>query len=121
MTDRNALFVRIPTDLAQGLDRMASERRVAKQELVADALRRITIETRDDALTVGHAEVRTLAPPEVRPPEVLTLADLAQLLQVGEEDAAALAESGELPGRRVGGQWRFAREAVLRWLGRAEG
>jgi excisionase family DNA binding protein len=30
----------------------------------------------------------------------------------------ALAEAGELPGRRVGGDWRFAREAVLRWLAR---
>jgi excisionase family DNA binding protein len=111
MKDRNALFVRIPTDLSEGLDRMAFERKVAKQEIVADALRRITVETRDDALTVGHAETHP-APAA----EVLTLAGGAELLQVAEADAEALAESGELPGRKVGGQWRFAREAVLRWL-----
>jgi excisionase family DNA binding protein len=111
MKDRNALFVRIPTDLSEGLDRMAYERKVAKQEIVADALRRITVETRDDALTVGHAESHT-APPA----EVLTVAGVAELLQVSEDDVTRLADSGELPGRKVGGDWRFSREAVLRWL-----
>ncbi len=27
-----------------------------------------------------------------------------------------LAETGEVPGRQVGGDWRFAREALLTWL-----
>jgi excisionase family DNA binding protein len=27
-----------------------------------------------------------------------------------------LAESGDLPGRRIGGEWRFARAALLAWL-----
>jgi excisionase family DNA binding protein len=111
MQDRSALFVRIPTPLAEGLDRLAFERRIPKQDLVADALRRVKVETHDDALTVGHAEVRPAAPPEV-----LTVAGVAELLQVPEADVAALAESGELPARRVGGEWRFARDAVLRWL-----
>jgi excisionase family DNA binding protein len=35
---------------------------------------------------------------------------------VTAEDVEALADAGELPGRKVGGEWRFAREAVLRWL-----
>src|SRR5919206_1665182 len=100
MKDRSALYVRIPTPIAEGLDRLAFEKRVAKQDLVADALRRITVETRDDALTVGHAETRP-APAA----EVLTLAGVAELLQVDEADAEALAEAGELPGRKVGGQW----------------
>ena len=111
MKDRSALYVRIPTPIAEGLDRLAFEKRVAKQELVADALRRITVETRDDALTVGHAESRPAAAPEV-----LTLADVAELLQVDEAQARELAESGELPARRIGDAWRFSREAVLRWL-----
>ena len=29
----------------------------------------------------------------------------------------ALAEAGELPGRRIGGDWRFPRAALLEWLG----
>ena len=50
-------------------------------------------------------------------PAVLTPAALADLLQVAEQTVVDLAEAGELPGRRVGGEWRFAREAVLAWLG----
>jgi excisionase family DNA binding protein len=121
--DRSALFVRIPTPTAERLDRAAFELKTSKQDLVAglitryvdpgalDRLRRVTVETQDDGLTVGHAELR----PDP-PAEVLTVESAAALLQVGAEDVEALAESGELPGRRVGGEWRFAREAVLRWL-----
>jgi hypothetical protein len=29
----------------------------------------------------------------------------------------ALADAGELPGRRIGDEWRFLRRAVLAWLG----
>jgi excisionase family DNA binding protein len=115
MADRTALYVRIPTPVAEGLDRMAFERRTSKQDLVADALRRITVETHDDALTLGHAEFRANPPADV-----LTLAGVAELLQAPAENVAALAEAGDLPGRQVGGEWRFAREAILRWLARAD-
>ena len=123
MKDRSALYVRIPTAAADRLDRAAFELKTSKQDLVAglvtryvdpadlDGLRRITIEAHDDTLTVGHAAVRD-DPPE----EVLTLSGVAALLRVEEADVTALAEAGELPGRRVGGDWRFARQAVLRWL-----
>jgi excisionase family DNA binding protein len=113
MADRTALYVRLPTPLAEGLDRAAFERRTSKQDLVTEAVRRITIEGADTGLTLGHAEVRADAPADV-----LTVAGAAELLQASEDDIRALAESGELPGRRVGGDWRFAREAILRWLAR---
>jgi excisionase family DNA binding protein len=115
MADRTALYVRLPTPLAEGLDRAAFERRTSKQDLVAEAVRRITIEGTDTGLTLGHAEVH--ADP---PADVLTAAGAAALLHASEEDVRSLAESGELPGRRVGGDWRFAREAILRWLARAD-
>jgi excisionase family DNA binding protein len=76
-----------------------------------DTLRRVTVETTDDGLTVGHAEFRPFAPPDV-----LTVAQLAEWLQVDETAVAELADSGDLPGRKLGGEWRFAREAVLAWL-----
>jgi excisionase family DNA binding protein len=113
MTERTALYVRIPTPVAEGLDRMAFERKASKQDLVADALRRITVETHDEGLTLGHAEFRANPPADV-----LTLVGVAELLQATEADVAALADAGELPGRKVGGEWRFARDAVLRWLAR---
>jgi excisionase family DNA binding protein len=47
---------------------------------------------------------------------VLDAAQAAQLLAVEEAAIVELAESGELPGRRIGGAWRFSRVAVLEWL-----
>lgn len=46
---------------------------------------------------------------------------VAVLLQSDEASVEALADSGELPGRRIGDQWRFARRAVLDWLAAGEG
>jgi excisionase family DNA binding protein len=111
MEDRRALYVRLPAPLAMELDRAAFERKVSKQALVTDAVRRITIEGPGEPMTLGHAEVRTNPPADVLTPEAL-----AELLQVAEDDVRELAERGELPGRKVAGEWRFAREAVLRWL-----
>ncbi len=48
--------------------------------------------------------------------EVLTLEGVAELLEVAPDQIAELAATGELPGRRIGSEWRFARAAVLAWL-----
>jgi excisionase family DNA binding protein len=48
--------------------------------------------------------------------EVLTLEQLAELLSLDVENARGLAEAGELPGRKLGDEWRFSRSAVLDWL-----
>ena len=114
------LYVRLPIEEADKLDRAAFELQTSKQDLVAglvaaygdlDTLRRVTVETLDDSLAIGHAAFRPFAPPDV-----LTVAELASWLQVDEEAVAQLAEQGELPGRKLAGEWRFAREAVLDWL-----
>ncbi len=74
--------------------------------------RRVTVETLDGGeLTVGHHSFRP------REPEVLTSEEAAELLQVDAEVVLDLARAGVLPGRELGGQWRFARVALLRWLG----
>jgi excisionase family DNA binding protein len=119
MQARTALYVRIPTAAAEKLDRAAFELKRSKQDLVAglvsaadpDTLRRVTVETTEEGFTIGHASFRAF-----QPPDVLTVAQLAEWLQVDEAAVAELAESGELPGRRLGDEWRFAREAVLDWL-----
>jgi excisionase family DNA binding protein len=49
-------------------------------------------------------------------PEVLSLENAAELLQVAPDDLQAVAAAGELPGRKIGETWRFSRAAVLRWL-----
>jgi excisionase family DNA binding protein len=134
-----ALYVRLPVDEADKLDRAAFALKAAKQDLVAgllaryvdpsspaglDALRdlagaakqgrRVTVETADDTLIVGRHEFRP-----AEPPAVLTAGQAAELLQVDEEAVTALADAGELPGRKVGGAWRFARQALLDWLARS--
>jgi excisionase family DNA binding protein len=121
MQDRTALYVRIPTATAEKLDRAAFALKRSKQDLIAglvsaadaDTLRRVTVETTDDGFTIGHASFRAF-----EPPDVLTVAQLADWLQVDQAVVAELAEAGDLPGRRLGDEWRFAREAVLAWLAR---
>ncbi|HEY3758644.1 MAG TPA: helix-turn-helix domain-containing protein [Solirubrobacteraceae bacterium] len=74
--------------------------------------RRVTVETLDQGdLTVGHHSFRP------RSPEVLTPEDAAELLQVDPDVVLELARAGTLPGRELGGEWRFARVALLEWLG----
>jgi excisionase family DNA binding protein len=51
--------------------------------------------------------------------EVLTVEQAAELLQTDADAVRELADAGELPGRRIGGEWRFLRRAVLAWLGGA--
>ena len=107
------LYVRLPIEEADKLDRAAFELQTSKQDLVAGMIRRFTVETTDDAMAVGHAAFRPFSPPDV-----LTTAELASWLQIDEQAVAELAEAGDLPGRKLAGEWRFAREAVLDWLAR---
>ena len=47
---------------------------------------------------------------------MLTPEEAAELLQVDVEVVLDLARSGELPGRELGGHWRFSRAGLLQWL-----
>lgn len=115
------LYVRLPAAQAQSLDRAADALGAAKKDLVAaliaeyvdpvtpaglERLRKLAPRT----LTVGHHEFRAA------PTEVLTAAQAADLLQVTEAEILALAAAGDLPGRRIGDQWRFSRAALVTWL-----
>lgn len=133
-SDRSALFVRLTADQASRLEQAAAalpahkkdvigglvERYVdpspagveALRELVATRPRRVTVELGSPELVVGHHEFR---PAPVS--EVLDAAQAAELLSVAESAVVELAEAGELPGRRIAGEWRFSRSAVLAWLG----
>jgi excisionase family DNA binding protein len=114
-----ALFVRIPQAQARALDRLAFESRRPKQAVVSEMLgrfidgRRTPLQARGDEPQLGwHSFHATQS-------EVLTLEGVAALLEVAPELVAGLAETGEIPGRRIGSEWRFARAAVLAWLARA--
>jgi excisionase family DNA binding protein len=45
-------------------------------------------------------------------PEILTLQQAAELLQVSERTIQRMVKRGEMPGAQIGGQWRFDREQV---------
>ncbi|HEX4719837.1 MAG TPA: helix-turn-helix domain-containing protein [Thermoleophilaceae bacterium] len=120
--DRRPLYVRLPNEAAEKLDRAAFELRVAKQDLVADLVenhlahvggtRRVVVESLDDSLTVGHHSFTPL-----EEAEVMTLDEAATLLRIDSEELAKLAGSGDVPGRKLGDDWRFTRSALLNWLG----
>ena len=48
--------------------------------------------------------------------EFLTMKEVATLLKIGEKTAYTMAQRGELPGFKVGGQWRFKRADIDRWI-----
>ena len=109
--DTAALFVRLPLEEAEKLDRFAFERRIPKRDVV----RRLVAERLDGADVLWH---RPAPPPFTMPlapdadvvvgradfvpspaSEVLTAEQAAELLQTDEEAVLALADAGELPGR----------------------
>jgi excisionase family DNA binding protein len=128
--DTAALFVRLPLEEAEKLDRFAFERRIPKRDVV----RRLVAERLDGADVLWHRP----APPFTMPlppdaevvvgradfvpapaAEVLTIEQAAELLQTDADAVRALADAGELPGRKISDEWRFLRRAVLAWLGGA--
>jgi excisionase family DNA binding protein len=109
--DRVPLYVRLPREQAAALDRLVHATGQRKQHLVSDLLA--------DRLEVGRIDIVESSSAVVQ--EVLTLTELALLLRLPPEAVEALAQSGEVPGRRVAGEWRFARTAVLAWLSAGEG
>jgi excisionase family DNA binding protein len=48
--------------------------------------------------------------------QLLTLADVAKQLAVGESDVVAVLESGELKGKKIGTQWRVTQTALDQYL-----
>jgi excisionase family DNA binding protein len=56
------------------------------------------------------------AVPAAAVPELLTPAQVAQALGVGEADVMASLEAGDLKGKRIGTQWRVTRAAVDAFL-----
>lgn len=48
--------------------------------------------------------------------EIMTIKDLALYLKINEKTIYKLAKKKELPGIKIGGMWRFKKEAVDSWL-----
>jgi excisionase family DNA binding protein len=48
--------------------------------------------------------------------EVLTTREAAIFLRVHEKTLCRLARQGKIPGNKVGGEWRFMRNDLVRWI-----
>jgi excisionase family DNA binding protein len=130
------IFVRMPPKLADRLDRASTDLGWSKREVLA----RLIDSHLDPAaegwgfrgrpgrgpfgpggpFAAAAASGAGSAESASGPGGVLDLSEVAALLKVDETAVQTLAESGELPGRRIGDQWRFSRGAVLRWLEASE-
>ena len=108
-----AVFARVPVEAAQKLDRAASILRISKREIVASLLS--AFDTSEGELMLGRAELSAVA--AEGDAEVLTPTELAALLRVEVSTLLELVERGEVPGRKLGDEWRFSRTAVIAWLG----
>jgi excisionase family DNA binding protein len=102
------LFVRLPTASAEKLSRAAFELKTPKRELVTELVDRYLGEEAGPVTSSSAG------------PDVLTVDQLAELLQVDAKTVQSLAAKGELPGRKLGRHWRFSRQAVLDWLATPE-
>ncbi|WP_277593289.1 methylation-associated defense system helix-turn-helix domain-containing protein MAD1 [Pseudomonas chlororaphis] len=55
------------------------------------------------------------------PEEIMTLKEVAEYLKLAEKTAYRLAAEGKIPGFKVGGSWRFKKEAIASWIDRQTG
>jgi len=136
--DSKPLFVRLATDDADRLDAAVAATGKSKRRLVSEAMREHLACGEHQArgehlpgderpareeLTVGRIslveEGRTpLSDPDSTAPpnEVMTLPEAAAFLRLGEAQLERSAAKSEVPARRIAGQWRFSRAALLTWL-----
>lgn len=98
------MFVRLPTAVMASVDELVRVTGRTKQALVTDFVE----------AAVGSAPKLDLAC------SVLDLEEVAELLRLRPEQVVARVGDGDLPGRRFGDEWRFSREAVMRWLDGAD-
>ena len=107
MPETRPLYVRLPAPDADRLDAVAATTGKSKRQLVSEAVRG---HLDGDELTVGRVALRE------NPIAVMTLAEAAEFLRLDESTVQRSAEQGELPGRCIAGEWRFAHSALLAWL-----
>ena len=53
---------------------------------------------------------------ENRPPEIMTIEEVADYLRVPVSSLYKLAQQGKIPASKVGRHWRFRREFIDRWI-----
>jgi excisionase family DNA binding protein len=71
---------------------------------------------RNPSDSIGSASVEPRRQARCPPLAVLTLSEAAAYLRVAESHVQHLAETRSLPGREIGGEWRFLKAGLQDWL-----
>ena len=103
------LYVKLPTPTVDKLDRASAALGVSKKQLVTDLVAKYV--EPDGGPIIGTYSFQTY-----EMPEVLNAKQAGQFLQIAESQVIELAEKGTLPGKKLGTQWRFSRDALVAWL-----
>jgi excisionase family DNA binding protein len=129
-----ALFVRLPATAVDKLHRAAEALGMRKKDLVAGLVSKyVDPDSRQGRSLLGALSTHKIAlglaaPADTRgsysfqpyepamPPEVLDVEQAGDFLQIDAALVLEMAESGQLPGRKLGADWRFSRAALLAWL-----
>ncbi|HWD66192.1 MAG TPA: helix-turn-helix domain-containing protein [Solirubrobacteraceae bacterium] len=102
------LYVRLGAEPSRRLEQAVAVSGRSKRQIVEEAVRE---HLDDQGTVVGRVALRESLP------AVLTLEEAASMLRVPAGELEAAAAAGDVPGRRIGAEWRFAREALVAWLG----
>lgn len=121
--------MRLPAVAVEKLDRAAEALGMRKKDLVAGLVSKYVDPDSDRGLTTlgSLSTPRSLAGPVemVRgsysfvpdgPLEIMNAEQAGQFLQIEAATVIELADEGQLPGRKLGGSWRFSRAALVAWL-----
>jgi hypothetical protein len=126
------LYVRLPNAAVEKLDRAAEVLGMHKKDLVAGLVakyiepytdsvgprgsqRRPPLDTSDGGPMIGSYSFQPY-----EPPEIMNAEQAGQFLQIAETMVVELAETGKLPGKKLGPVWRFSRDALVAWLSTPE-
>jgi excisionase family DNA binding protein len=99
--------------MAQGMEKGgAGAGGVAAEMAVGMAMAQQMMTQTGGLMAQATPGVAVPAAPATAAPELLTPAQVATMLGVGEADVMASLESGDLKGKKIGSQWRVTRTAV---------
>lgn len=48
--------------------------------------------------------------------EVMTMEEASEFLRISRETLRKMIREGKIPARKAGREWRFSRQAILKWL-----
>lgn len=105
------LYVKLPQNAVDKLDRAAEELGLPKKDIVAGLVTKYLDPLSSPTATTGAYSFRPYDPPDV-----MTAQQAGEFLQIDEKNVIELAEAGKIPGKKLGPVWRFAREALVAWL-----